>query len=71
MNLSTILLIVQDIGVTAVIKLLLGGRHMTTLGACQHCYSCDWNVLGGCKKSDLMVLIVVLLFYRALSLFQK
>ena len=29
MNLSTILLIVQDIGVTAVIKLLLGGRLMT------------------------------------------
>ena len=51
LNLSTILLIVQDIEVTSVIKLLLGGRHMTTLGACQHCYSCDWNGLGGCKKA--------------------
>ena len=69
MNLSTILLIVQDIGVTSVIK--LGWMLMTTLGAPQRCYSCDWNGLGGCKKSDLMVLIVVLLFWRALSLFQK
>ena len=62
LNLLTILLIVQDIEVTSVIKLLLGGRLITTLGAPQRCYSCDWNGLGGCKKSDLMVLIVVLLF---------
>ena len=51
LNLLTILLIVQDIEVTSVIKLLLGGRLITTLGAPQRCYSCDWNGLGGCKKA--------------------
>ena len=50
LNLSTILLIVQDIEVTSVIKLLLGGRHIARLGAPQRCYSSDWNGLGGCKK---------------------
>ena len=35
LNLLTILLIVQDIEVTSVIKLLLGGRLTTTLGAPQ------------------------------------
>ena len=51
LNLSTILFIVQDIEVTSVLKLLLGGRLITTLGAPQCCYSCDWNGLGGCKKA--------------------
>ena len=50
LNSSNILLIVQDIEVTSVIKLLLGGRHKARLGAPQRCYSSDWNGLGGCKK---------------------